>query len=192
MVILASASPRRKSLLHRCGLVFSIAVSGVCEQKYAGDIRSLPVINAGLKADDVASRYPEAVVIGADTVIIHQGGVIGKPADEEDARRILRRLSGSAHEVITGVAIRCAAHLYRDDFKAVTRVFFKPYDDETIELYMRQVNVLDKAGAYGIQEHGDLLMEHVDGDMDNVTGLPCGPLLEHLRRCPFARSDIHE
>lgn len=183
MLILASASPRRRELLGKCGYDFVVRTADVEELKSAAEPRLLPVHNAGLKADAVAEENPADVVIGADTIVLFRGEVIGKPRDLEDARVILRRLSGQTHEVLTGISIRCAGRGWRDDFTATTEVTFRAYSEREMERYLSLVNVLDKAGAYGIQEYGEILLDHLDGDLDNVIGLPCTPLKVHLERC---------
>lgn len=137
--------------------------------------------NARLKAQAVARLRPDATVIGADTLVFLDGEPLGKPADLTAARLALRRLAGRVHSVCTGVCV------IRPDgppecFHELTRVFFRDFDDEVIERYLSLVNPLDKAGAYGIQEHGELLVERIEGDFDNVMGLPVAKLVATLRR----------
>jgi septum formation protein len=182
MLILASSSPRRSELLGTYGVPFSIEDSGVEELTAAADARRLPALNAARKAEAVAARFPDALVIGADTVILLDGRVIGKPRDLDDARAILASLSGREHEVITAVALLSLRRNIRDEFTASTRVSFRTLTPELIERYLELVPVLDKAGAYAIQDRGDLLIREICGDRDNVTGLPCRPLFERLRR----------
>ncbi len=179
-LILASASPRRRELLAACGLQFEVCVLPVREWTTDPDIRELPAINAALKADAVSAAFPEALVIGADTVVLLDGEALGKPADPADARRMLLRLAGRWHEVMTAVALRRGRDGLRRDFSVTTRVRFKPFGADTVDRYLEQVPVLDKAGAYAIQEHGELLVAELDGELDNVIGLPCRALLEHL------------
>lgn len=179
-LILASASPRRKELLAACGLPFSACALPVQEWKTAPDIRTVPRINAALKADAVSSAFPEALVIGADTVVLLDGEALGKPIDMADARRMLLQLSGREHEVVTAVALRREQDGWQRDFAETTRVQFKPFDAKTVDVYLQRVSVLDKAGAYAIQEYGDMLVAELDGELDNVIGLPCRTLLAHL------------
>ncbi len=135
--------------------------------------------NAAAKAAAAAADYPQDTVIGADTGIVFDGQLIGKPADLEDAKRILRMLSGHTHEVCTAVALRGAV---QDDFSVTTKVTFKELSEETIQAYLDAVPVLDKAGAYALQDHGDMIIASVEGDEDNVVGLPCRELLKHLQQ----------
>ena len=171
MIILASQSPRRKELLARLVSDFEIVVPEVEEWVYADAPGALVMLNAALKATAVATSHPGATVIGADTVIAHNCRIIGKPRDLDEARGILKALSGKSHEVLTGVAfIRPDGSGER--YLERTKVVFKPYGDDVVEEYLRRVNVLDKAGAYGIQEHGDMLLDHYDGELENIIGLP--------------------
>lgn len=180
--ILASASPRRQDLLRRAGFSFQIFVPEVEEIVRAGAFyRETALANALLKAEGAAESFPDAVVIGADTVIEMDGEILGKPRDEQDAFRILRILSGRTHEVVTGVAVLVKNENIRIRFADVTKVTFQELPDEVIRTYLSRVHVLDKAGAYGIQEQGDLLLERMEGSLDNVIGLPVERLTETLR-----------
>lgn len=173
-VILASASPRRSALLKEAGPAFAgmrILTSHVEEG-------SDPLENAMLKADAVAQMNPRALVIGADTVIRFEGKTIGKPADLEDAKRILAMLSGRTHDVATGVCVRCVEADILVRFEDITHVTFRTLTPEVIDKYVREVNVLDKAGAYAIQEHGEDIIESIDGSLTNVVGLPVERLKE--------------
>lgn len=138
----------------------------------APDLREVPLLNALRKAEWVADRHPGELVLGADTMIWHRGRIIGKPADLEDAARILGELSGEAHEVITGLALVCRNRKIRDAWLESSRVFFKKLTPAAIREYLELVPVLDKAGAYAIQEHGDRLIEHFEGEFENTIGLP--------------------
>lgn len=173
-VILASASPRRSALLKEAGPAFAgmrILTSHVEEG-------SDPLENAMLKADAVAQMNPRALVIGADTVIRFEGKTIGKPADLEDAKRILAMLSGRTHDVATGVCVRCVEADILVRFEDITHVTFRTLTPAIIDKYVREVNVLDKAGAYAIQEHGEDIIESIDGSLTNVVGLPVERLKE--------------
>lgn len=182
-LILASASPRRSSLLRDAGFDFRIVPSQVEELKSGPEgAMSAALCNAMLKAEDVARRNPDSLVIGADTVIELDGETLGKPRDAEDAFRMLRRLSGREHVVSTGVSIRSVRHEIHVFFTDVSRVFFRNLADETIREYMRLVPVLDKAGAYGIQDHGDMLIERYEGSFENIMGLPVQRVAESLRQ----------
>ena len=173
-VILASASPRRSALLREAGPAFAdmrIMTSHVEEG-------SDPLENAMRKAEAVAESNPRAIVIGADTVIRFEGEIIGKPADSEDAKRILAKLSGHTHDVATGVCVRCVEADYLVRFEEITHVTFRTLTPGIIDDYIRAVNVLDKAGAYAIQEHGEVIVESIDGSLTNVIGLPVERLRE--------------
>lgn len=134
--------------------------------------RRLCEINAERKAFSVAERYPDHLILGADTLVFLDGEPLGKPVDVAMARTMLARLSGRIHEVITGVCLvqRAAgrAHL----FSEVTHVKFRELSPEIITEYTTAVNTLDKAGAYAIQERGDLIVERIEGSYSNVVGLP--------------------
>jgi septum formation protein len=128
--------------------------------------------NAALKADWVASRHPDAVVLGADTTVFLDGEAINKPKDLAEARLILKRLSGREHTVFTGVAVRHLSRGLRIDEGVASQVEFKPFGDGVIENYIRLVNTLDKAGAYSIQEQTDLIIAGFRGSFSNIMGLP--------------------
>ena len=173
-VILASASPRRASLLRDAGPDFASVQIMTSHVEEGAD----PLENARLKAEAVAAENPRAIVIGADTVIRFGNETIGKPADIEDAKAILAKLSGRTHDVVTGVCVRCVENDVLVRFEEATHVTFRVLTPEMIEKYIKAVNVLDKAGAYAIQEHGDDIIEGIDGSLSNVIGLPVERLTE--------------
>ena len=182
-VILASASPRRSALLREAGPAFASMRIMTSHVEEGGD----PLENALLKAEAVARMNPQAVVIGADTVIRFEGETIGKPADLEHAKRILAKLSGRTHDVATGVCVRCIDADFLVRFEETTHVTFRALAPEAIDKYVRDVNVLDKAGAYAIQEHGEDIIESVSGSLTNVIGLPVERLketVEYLLKLP--------
>ena len=146
----------------------------------------LAVWLAEQKAQDVAERYPGAFVIGADTIVVLGDHVMGKPADIEDARRMLRALSGVTHQVLTGIAVRRAGSepLLLSDVVA-TEVTFRRLTDNEIEAYLLTGEPMDKAGAYAIQGYGALLVAGVRGDYPNIVGLPVARLAELLRSVGF-------
>lgn len=172
-VILASASPRRVELLRQLIPEFGIVSSNAHELHDASlGVRHLCEVNAQRKAFLVAERYPAHLVIAADTLVWLDGEPLGKPADGVEARSMLGRLSGRVHEVVTGVCL-----LHQDTSKArifsdATHVKFRPFGTEVIEDYLSKVHTLDKAGGYAVQEHGSLIVDHVEGSMSNVIGLP--------------------
>ncbi len=172
-IILASASPRRKELLKKIVNNFKIIPSQIDENippEYS-------IVNAAIhiareKALDISARYPDAIVIGADTVVALDEVMMGKPADLENAKKMLEALSGKTHQVVTGIAIFCAdmdLRLVGYDFSEVT---FRKLTREQIENYVNKKQPLDKAGSYGIQEIGHEFVEHLEGSYENVMGLP--------------------
>jgi len=171
--ILASASPRRRELLAELGVPFEVVVADVTEHEAPdADPRALVAHNAALKADWVASRHPEAFVLGADTTVFVGRTVLNKPRDLAEARAMLRLLSGRTHTVFTGVALRRAADGLRIDEGVATEVAFRPLDDAAIDAYLAAVNPLDKAGGYGIQENGERIVAGTRGSFTNIVGLP--------------------
>jgi len=175
-VILASASPRRAALLREAGPDFASMRIMTSAAEEGAD----PLENARLKAEAVAALEPRALVIGADTVIRFGGETIGKPADLDDARRTLSKLSGHTHDVVTGVCVRCLENDLLVRFEEITHVTFRTLTQEAIEAYIAAVNVLDKAGAYAIQEHGDDIIEGIEGSLTKVIGLPVDRLKETI------------
>ena len=171
-IVLASSSPRRRELLAQAGIVFEV-IASPAEEIHDPSMRPdlLCELNAQLKAAAVAELRPDARVIGSDTLVFIDDMPLGKPADLSEARGMLRRLSGRTHQVCTGVCIiepdgetKC--------FHGLTDVTFLTLDDAAIDAYFSQVNPLDKAGAYGIQEYGEQIIADICGSFDNVMGLP--------------------
>jgi len=170
-IILASGSPRRRELLTELGIVFDVYTSDVEELHDASlPLRELCEYNAMLKAQDVAERYKGQLVLGADTLVYKDNSPLGKPKSEEEAKQTLLSLSGSFHTVCTGLCLTDGIRKKR--FSEVTKVQFKSFDLSVINEYMSLVNVMDKAGSYAIQEHGEMLVESIIGDKSNVVGLP--------------------
>lgn len=181
-LVLASASPRRVELLRSAGFAFDITVPQVEE---AHDARLTPeqltCANARLKAVAGSLLRPDALVLGADTLVYVDGDPLAKPADMDEALGMVRRLSGRTHEVCTGVAFACAGQV-EHELHVITQVTFKSLTDAIIRDYHTQVNPLDKAGAYGIQACTDMLLERMDGSFTNVVGLPVDEVVAALRR----------
>ncbi|HYP16791.1 MAG TPA: nucleoside triphosphate pyrophosphatase [Opitutus sp.] len=172
-LILASASPRRRELLARLGVAFEVVVADVTEHEDENsDPRAMVTHNAALKAEWVAARHPEAWVLGADTTVFLDSRVLNKPRDLDEARAMLRRLAGRTHTVFTGVALRRSSTGVRVDEGVTSEVTFKAFDEATIDAYFRVVNPLDKAGAYGIQEGRELIIDRWEGSLTNIMGLP--------------------
>lgn len=179
-LILASQSPRRRELLAAAGVEFSIIVRDTEELKNAPMTpQELCLHNARAKAEAVFREYPDSTVIGADTLVFLDGRPLGKPQDEEEARSMLRMLSARTHHVCTAVSIQ--SPLGVKDIAVLTEVTFRPLAEEDIRRYMELVDVMDKAGSYAFQEHGEMIISSVRGDTDNVIGLPVTDVLECLR-----------
>ena len=169
--ILASASPRRKELLQKAGYTFEIVVSDADESLPAGITPENAVqLNAARKAQAVAETNPGAVVLGCDTVVAIDGAILGKPGDEAEAKRMLRRLSGNTHTVYSGVCITDGKK--ETVFAVATDVTFYALSARTIDAYVATKEPMDKAGAYGIQGLGCVLVREIAGDYSNVVGLP--------------------
>jgi septum formation protein len=182
-LVLASASPRRRELLCELGVKFDVVVANVTEHEDpALDPRVMVARNSALKADAVAALRPGAWVLGADTTVFIDGHALNKPADLDAARAMLRRLSGRTHTVFTGVALRHSARGVREDFGVASEVAFRALTGADIEAYLQRVHVLDKAGAYAIQEHGEMIVATRRGSLSNIIGLPQDEVRELLTR----------
>ncbi len=182
VVILASASPRRAELLRQLGVDFKVVPSDIAEihhdQLTAWEVCQ---INAYRKARAVAKRYPDALVMAADTLVYSDDGLYGKPATLEEAYLMLEKLQGRTHRVVTAI---CLLHLREHRqriFAESTAVTFRPLDAVKIRRYLTRVNPLDKAGAYAIQEEGDSIIEEISGSYTNVVGLPVERLTVELQ-----------
>lgn len=183
-LILASASPRRRELLAELKVAFDVVVADVIEHEDpTTDPRVMVAHNAALKADWVAARHPDAIVLGADTTVFIDGVALNKPRDGAEARSMLRQLSGRTHTVFTGLALRRSTDQLRWEDSAATEVTFKAIGDDVIEKYLSLVNTLDKAGGYGIQEHSDLIVAGYRGSLSNIVGLPLETTKQILTRC---------
>lgn len=179
-LILASQSPRRRELLAAARVEFSIVVRDTEELKNAPMTpQELCLHNARAKAEAVFREYPDSTVIGADTLVFLDGCPLGKPQDEEEARSMLRMLSARTHHVCTAVSIQ--SPLGVKDIAVLTEVTFRTLAEEDIRRYMELVDVMDKAGSYAFQEHGEMIISSVRGDTDNVIGLPVTEVMECLR-----------
>lgn len=181
-IILASASPRRKELMQKHGFDFIAEPSGAREDNSSEDCLKTALSNAKLKAMEIAEKYPKNVVLGADTIVVLDGKLFGKPKDLKDAKEMLNALQGRTHSVFTAIAIILKSENIFKTAAEESRVSFKKMDLQDIENYLQKVNVLDKAGAYAAQEFGELIIEKIDGDFENVMGLPCRLLKNELGR----------
>ncbi len=178
--ILASASPRRKELFASISENFEIIPSGI-DEVIPDDalIETVPEILAAQKAADIAKRHPDALVIGADTGVFIDGKMLGKPQDRNDATKMLRSLSGRTHKVITGCCLQKGER--QISFSEVTHVTFYPLSETEIADYVATGEPDDKAGAYGIQGKGMLLVKGIEGDYFNVVGLPVARLARAIK-----------
>ncbi|HJR42039.1 MAG TPA: Maf family protein [Gemmatimonadaceae bacterium] len=180
-VILASGSPRRRDLLRMVGIDHEVISADIDESYLPGEP---PIAHAERLAREkgrvVAERHPEALVLSADTIVVIDGEVLGKPVSEEEAVRMLRRLSGRTHTVFTAVAVTW--HGRTDSSVEAVTVTFRPMSDALIRAYVATGEPMDKAGAYGIQGYGATLVERIDGDFFAVMGLAIGGLIELVRQ----------
>lgn len=189
LLILASASPRRRELLAGMGVEFDVITADVTEHEDAmTDPRVMVAHNAGLKADWVAERHPHAWVLGADTTVFVDGHALNKPRDGGEAREMLRRLSGRTHTVFTGIALRQMSGGVRIDQGVASEVTMRVLDEALIEAYLARVHTLDKAGGYGIQDHGEMIVERYTGSLSNTIGLPVEETKQLLTRCGLLKS----
>jgi nucleoside triphosphate pyrophosphatase len=181
-LILASSSPRRASYLRELGFAFRRVSPDVDETRRRGESPRSYVRRLALeKTRKVAARFPGAWVVGADTTVVVNGTLLGKPAHADDARRMLRRLSGQSHTVLSGIALaREELGVYRSAV-ATTRVFFRSLRADDIGWYVATGEPMDKAGAYGIQGKGGLLVERIEGSFSNVVGFPVETFFEIWR-----------
>ncbi len=182
-IILASASPRRQQLLREMGCEFHVETASVPEL-HTEDLtaRELALVNAYRKARVIAKSNPDYLVIGADTLVFLGSRLFGKPESRAEAIRMIGELQGVTHQVVTGV---CLLHLrtHRQvSFAQTTSVTFRPLDRAAIEHYLGKIDPFDKAGAYAIQESGDLIVERIEGSYTNVVGFPMERIREVLAR----------
>jgi septum formation protein len=181
-VILASASPRRRQLLGAAGIEFEAIESQVPEGHVAGEpARDYALRMAREKAGAVSSRVPEAIVIGADTIVVCENQILEKPADAHDARRMLAMLSSRTHTVVTAFALARAGKILESS-PVESRVTFRKLTDAEIDDYIATGEPFDKAGAYGIQGIGGGFISQVEGSRDNVMGLPTQSVVAALAR----------
>jgi len=178
MLILASESPRRRQLIKKIIQEFTVIPSNVDESVLHIPAHDLPGELSKLKAYSVFAKYPNDAVLACDTVVILENELMGKPRSKEDARRMLKELSGKKHEVLSG-------YTYISKEKEVTRtvrtfVYFNNLSDELIDRYIESGSPMDKAGAYGIQDEEFDLVNHIEGSFDNVMGLPVEDIKQHV------------
>ena len=192
-LILASKSPRRRYLLEQAGIGFSVIPSNL-------DENSIPLSSpktyvrhlAEAKAKDVSVRYTDSWVIGADTMVFIDDTMLGKPGSRSEARKMLRRLSGRSHQVLTGYCICCqtADRLFSET--VITDVFIKELTELQIDWYISSGEPFDKAGAYAIQGIGSFLVKHIQGSYTNVVGLPVCEVVEFLIDAGVVKLEIDQ
>jgi len=190
-LILASKSPRRKELLEQAGLIVTVVPSCVDEDGINITApENLVKTLAEAKAREVAGAYPESWVIGADTIVLINGEILGKPDSTETARRMIQQLNGQTHEVFTGYAIFCEAMKTCISGVEKTDVHFRNLSQQEIEWYIQTDEPYDKAGAYAIQGLGSFLVKRICGSYTNVVGLPVCEVLEHLLKTGIIEREI--
>jgi len=192
-MILASASPRRAEILRNAGIQFEVRATDVDESRLAdeapGDyIRRLALAKALSAAAEYRDTGQEALILSADTVVVVDADVLGKPVSQDDARSMLQRLSGRVHEVHTGLALLRSSGAEQRVVEEITRVHFAPLTDREIEDYIATGEPFDKAGAYGIQGKGGRYVTRIEGCYFNVMGLPLARLWSLLREVGWGNS----
>ena len=180
-IILASGSPRRKQLLEQIDLEFEVVPSQIYED-FSLNLSPTDFVEyyAQEKAKDVANSYPDKWVIGADTIVVFESHILGKPKNEKDSFQMLKRLSGNTHQVITGVSIQNIKQDISDSFHERTNVTFNTLSDNIINYYIETYNPFDKAGSYGIQDWFSVCVNRIDGCFYNVMGFPLSRFYSHF------------
>jgi len=180
-IILASQSPRRAEILRMIGVNFKVDSSNINEemnQKIKQNEIAMNISQA--KAEKISQKYPNNIIIGADTIVVHNEKIFGKPKDKNESRKMLKALSGDCHKVITGVTIMNKKLGVLKNFSESTKVFVQKIPTKQIEFYINNYNTLDKAGSYGIQEWFSVWIKKINGCYYNVMGLPVSKLYKHL------------
>ena len=180
-IILASKSPRRADILKMIGVSFKVVPSKIKEeinQKIKQN--EIPANLSKAKAEKISHKYPDRIIIGADTVVVFNKKIFGKPKDKNESKKMLKALSGNCHEVITGVTIMNEKLGIVKTFSETTKVFVQKIPTKQIEFYVNNYNTLDKAGSYGIQEWFSVWIKKINGCYYNVMGLPVSKLYRYL------------
>ena len=180
-IILASGSPRRKQLLEQIDLEFEVVPSQIYED-FSLNLSPADFVEhyAEKKAKDVADSYLDKWVIGADTIVVFESHILGKPKNEKDSFQMLKRLSGNTHQVITGVSIQNIKQDISDSFHERTNVTFNTLSDNIINYYIKTYKPFDKAGSYGIQDWFSVCVNRIDGCFYNVMGFPLSSFYSHF------------
>lgn len=183
--VLASKSPRRREILSGIGMDFSVMESDVDESQVPKDLEPKLYVQelAMLKSTDVASKFnKKSIVIGADTVVVNDMGILGKPSDFDDAFSMLSSFSGKSHKVISGISVTDSDTMTTVTDYCETEVFFSKITNDEISNYINTYQPYDKAGAYGIQEYAGVFIDRINGDFYNVVGLPLSKLYRLLKK----------
>ena len=191
-MILASASPRRKEILENFGFSFKTIVKNIDEtsDKTRAEEKILEI--AEKKARATAIDFPDENIVGADTVVVVDGKILGKPKDEKEAFSMLKSLSGRSHEVITAFSfININKNISYSNYE-ITKVYFKNLTDDEINWYINTKEPMDKAGAYGIQGKGAFFVEKIEGDFFSVMGFPLGKFVRFLNKTGFNLNDLEK
>ena len=180
-IILASKSPRRAEILKMIKVNFKVVPSKIKEKIDPKIQQNETAINISkAKAETIANKYPNDIIIGADTIVVLNGEIFGKPKDIEESKKMLKALSGNSHKVITGVTIMNNRLGFLKTFSEITEVFVKKIPIKKIDYYTNNFNTLDKAGSYGIQEWFSVWIKKINGCYYNVMGLPVSKLYKYL------------
>ena len=179
MLVLASRSPRRSELLRNAGIPFVASAGDIDETVRNGEVPEEYALRVAEEKANSVVAGPDDVVLGADTIVVIDGQILGKPADSDDAIRMLGLLQDRKHDVITGICIRKFKQVVRD--WAATKVWFAAMSDDQIREYVASGEPIDKAGAYAIQGLASKFIERIDGSYSNVVGLPVALVYKHLR-----------
>ncbi|HKV95012.1 MAG TPA: Maf family protein [Candidatus Angelobacter sp.] len=186
-LILASSSPRRQELLREAGIAFEVHPAHINEDQHPGEPPLIYACRlAREKAETVAQRYSHRSILGADTIVVVEQEVLGKPSDPADAARILRRLSGRSHNVTTAVCL-ILPNGDTETQSCTTQVFFRPIAENEIQQYVAGGEPMDKAGAYAIQGGAARWTDRIEGEYSNVVGLPLSLVIEMLRKNGFLK-----
>ena len=193
LLILASSSPRRQELLREIGIPFQVHAANINEDQIAGERPIDYALRlAREKAQAVAAQYPQSYVLGADTIVVIDGEVLGKPKDHADAARMLRLLSGRAHEVTTAVSliapVTIAQGTLAETRASTTKVYFREIAEAEIQQYVAGGEPMDKAGAYAIQGGASRWTDRIEGEFSNVVGLPLSLVTEMLKTTGLMKS----
>jgi septum formation protein len=192
-LILASSSPRRQELLREIGIPFQVQAANIDEDQIMGEVPSAYALRlAREKAQVVAMHYPQSYVLGADTIVVVDGEVLGKPKDQGEAVRMLRLLSGRGHEVITAVSLvapgTVAPGTLAETRASTTKVYFRELAEDEIQRYVAGGEPMDKAGAYAIQGGASRWADRIEGEFSNVVGLPLSLVTDMLRTTGLMKS----